>query len=878
MAQITRSLGLDVTEALRQLQRIERQLAEAFVVRLRTEVDDSELERVIDLVDVEYDTKVEIVVDDSALGTVLSAIDGGGTLQVDISVDDGQLSGVLSDVQGGASLDVDIAVDSGAVDALDSVLAGIDGQTLTPSIDIDEGDLSAAESLLNDLGSAGLTPRIDVDEGNLGDVERRLNSLTGLVIDAKVDIGDGNLGEIQTQLSGLGDTITATINVDDSEVEAAQRAIDGLSQTETVDIDVDRSEIDGLEGDLAGERNIDIAANFINSAPQFAAEFSDDFLGALQPRLEGALAACSLGWVLAELSNVDVNFDLEEATREFLVLQDTFEIELPEAIEFTRNAIANDLVADTGEAADLMIASIQRLGPDAFNEASELIAEFSDDFARVGFDGAEAMGLIASATETQLFPTIDRAGDIFQEFAIRVGAGDVVEQLEMIGLSAEGMQEALATGDGERALQEISTALLAVENEAERNRLAMEIFGTAVEEAASPEAVLNWLSQAEAIEGVGGAADGAVDTLNGTIGNRLGGILRDGEELWRRFSIAVFDATFEIGGAVGDFVSMFDFGPIVDAFNGAFESVREALDSVDFEAISANLQAFFDVLVPVVDFLIEIFATVLVDIGEVIAGVVGVVLNLLEGDWAEAWEFFTDTIDNAIGLALTFLGPAAFTRAAGALVRALGNVLGRLAPTLARALAALPGLATRALGRLAIAFGNAIALLPAVLSSGLVAVGTALLSGLGRLPGLAATGAGNIVAAFGAVLGSLADEIGSALGAALTAITGWIGDALSAVGGFAGDFIASIDLSAAASRILEGLATALPVIAGWVGDAVRAIADFAARFVASIDLSAVARRILEGLAAALPAIARWVADAVASAAGFVAQFIGSIDL
>ena len=208
------------------------------------------------------------------------------------------------------------------------------------------------------------------------------------------------------------------------------------------------------------------------------------------------------------LSDIDDSLDLSESTRQAQVLNDVFGVDIPRSTEIAGRMVSQGLARDTTEAFDIMIGSAQQY-MNIYDEIHDVLREFGTTFSELGIDGAAAAEFIGEAWRQGLVPTIDRAGELFEEFVIEITAGvegRAAPALEAMGISIRDVQDELASGRGKEAIVDLANELLAMEDTVRRNELAVEIFGTAVESASDKTAVLELIAS---IDDLGGSFDGA---------------------------------------------------------------------------------------------------------------------------------------------------------------------------------------------------------------------------------------------------------------------------------------------------------------------------------------------------------------------------------
>lgn len=210
------------------------------------------------------------------------------------------------------------------------------------------------------------------------------------------------------------------------------------------------------------------------------------------------------------LSDIDPSLSLQNATRWAGVLEDHFAVEIPRSAEIAGRMIHQGLAESTEDAYDVMIGASQRYRV-AYDEILDVTREFGTTFSELKISGAQAADFVGQAWTRGLVPTIDRAGELFEEFVIEVQAGATgraAPAIENLGLSVAKVQDAISNGRGGQAMQQLAEELLKVEDISYRNELAVQIFGTAIESAADKQAVLELIA---ALDELGAGFDGAAE-------------------------------------------------------------------------------------------------------------------------------------------------------------------------------------------------------------------------------------------------------------------------------------------------------------------------------------------------------------------------------
>jgi TP901 family phage tail tape measure protein len=418
-------------------------------------------------------------------------------------------------------------------------------------------DVQALKSEFDKVERASkIDSKVNVDDAELDAVKRAIDKLDNESIDVDVDVDDAELGSARREIDKLDNEsidVDVNVEVDDSQVN---QSIDGI-ESKFANID-----LSGMSGAMTSQFTsimsvggaLGIAAGI--GAESLGGAFSEGFSNALNRRRDriqnavrfdldpgemlavgrasGDAYTAGFGESLSELRNtaatlrnelsgVDASLDLTEATRQATVLADVFGVDLPSSINLARRLVANDMARDTSQAFDLMTATAQQFNVN-FQELLDVAEEFSPVFGKLGISGAEAFGTMGKLVQEGLLPNVDRAAELFEEFNIRLSETDTLRSvIQRLGLDFERMQSMLANGQGGQALKEITGALLEIEDPAQRNALALEIFGAAIESAADPEYALEILNQGEALENVAGAASraaAAIEESNSAASNR----------------------------------------------------------------------------------------------------------------------------------------------------------------------------------------------------------------------------------------------------------------------------------------------------------------------------------------------------------------------
>lgn len=219
----------------------------------------------------------------------------------------------------------------------------------------------------------------------------------------------------------------------------------------------------------------------------------------------------------------DITSDaLESITKSAIVLRDTFGIDIPESTKAAQ--VMMDNFGMTSDQAFDMIAKGAQEGLNINGDMLDAFSEYSPYFKQLGLDATDMYNAFASGADISMYG-VDKAGDAFKEFGIRVvdGSDSTVAAFKAIGLSAdEYAQKIMEGGDtAKQATGEIINGLLSIEDPVERNMQGVALFGTQWEDLGQDgaEAMLSLMGQAVDCEGTLAAIDDVrYDSLGGCVG------------------------------------------------------------------------------------------------------------------------------------------------------------------------------------------------------------------------------------------------------------------------------------------------------------------------------------------------------------------------
>lgn len=214
--------------------------------------------------------------------------------------------------------------------------------------------------------------------------------------------------------------------------------------------------------------------------------------------------------------------ELTEAAEHAQIFADIFETDVVQAAGVASVAVTQGLAKDAVEAFDLMTAAAQQVPLQFRDELLEAVTEYSQFFHQIGIDGPEAFKLLAEGAALGQYG-IDKTGDAIKEFGIRVidSSASTADAFATLGLDIQTIQDQIAAGgeEGEQAFRDVVTALDSIRDPSEKARVAVELFGTPVEDLGNekiPVFVDALKNGTEELDNFRGATERAGDTASET--------------------------------------------------------------------------------------------------------------------------------------------------------------------------------------------------------------------------------------------------------------------------------------------------------------------------------------------------------------------------
>ncbi|WP_440421635.1 phage tail tape measure protein [Paenibacillus sp. SAFN-054] len=193
-----------------------------------------------------------------------------------------------------------------------------------------------------------------------------------------------------------------------------------------------------------------------------------------------------LGSAIAETSQItrQQGKDLENTTRNALLLRDAFGYEVSESVRAADTVMKNFGI--TSDQAFNLIAQGKQKGLDFSGELLDTLNEYSLQFKSLGFNADQMFDTLAAGAAEGAF-NLDKVADAVKEFNIRskdAGDNNAIQAYEMLGLNAEKMMHTFAEGGpkAQKSFQQIIQMISDIADPVEQNTVATGLFGTQFED------------------------------------------------------------------------------------------------------------------------------------------------------------------------------------------------------------------------------------------------------------------------------------------------------------------------------------------------------------------------------------------------------------
>ena len=171
------------------------------------------------------------------------------------------------------------------------------------------------------------------------------------------------------------------------------------------------------------------------------------------------------------------NASLAQITKNAIALEDVFGFDVTESMRSV-NSLMDQFGISSEEAFNLIVQGAQQ-GLNQNDDLLDTINEYSVQFKNAGYSANDMLNMLANGAESGTW-SIDKLGDAVKEYNIRWNDGTAAEALKELGFNADEMSEKLGSGaeSSGKAMQQVITALMDVEDEQQRYILGQTLMGT----------------------------------------------------------------------------------------------------------------------------------------------------------------------------------------------------------------------------------------------------------------------------------------------------------------------------------------------------------------------------------------------------------------
>jgi hypothetical protein len=310
---------------------------------------------------------------------------------------------------------------------------GVDGSAISAKL---TPDLNKAESAVDSAVS-----RMRASLGSVGDgIGDKLGGIAGAVGSAGESAAGGflagfggGIAAIGSKAGPVGVALAATAGLGVAAGGALAKAIfDGMEQQQN-------QAVTAAKLGLSPEQMKPLGA-------AAAAAYAGGFGESVNANLDTVRAAVEGGILDADANAADVQKIVAQLNTVSTVTGE----DIPRAVRTAQQAVRTGLATDVTGAFDL-ITKAQQNGLNVSEDLFDTVNEYGTQFRKLGFDGADALGLISQAVKGGARDS-DKAADALKEFSLRAIDGSKLSTAayENLGLSAKATTDAFAQG-GETA-------------------------------------------------------------------------------------------------------------------------------------------------------------------------------------------------------------------------------------------------------------------------------------------------------------------------------------------------------------------------------------------------------------------------------------------
>ncbi|MDT0567923.1 hypothetical protein RM704_10645 [Streptomyces sp. DSM 3412] len=404
-----------------------------------------------------------------------------------------------------------------------NAIVSIDDRAVDPALRRTENALrTSGQRMGDDAEQAGQQAGEQLGEGVVRGADGRLRNARGRFIAAGRQAGDavgdglsaGTADGADQAVEETGSRLSRLKEVAGGAAVAAGAAAGALLIAAMGEA-LDQSRIVGRLGAQLGKTPAEAQRYGKIAGELYANAITEDF--------QGAADAIRVTMASGLLPPDATNAQIASISTKVSDLANTFELDLGQAANAVGQMMKTGLAKDGGEAIDIIAKGVVGLGPRA-DDVADTFNEYSTIFRAMGLDGQTAMGLIRQGMLAGARDT-DVVADSIKEFTIEAVAGGerVRGGFKSLNLSADDMVKKFAAGGptAAKAFDTVLDKLRAIEDPAERNAVAIELFGTKAEDMGAALFALDPSKAVSDLGKVGGAADKMGNALRDNAGAKV---------------------------------------------------------------------------------------------------------------------------------------------------------------------------------------------------------------------------------------------------------------------------------------------------------------------------------------------------------------------
>lgn len=176
--------------------------------------------------------------------------------------------------------------------------------------------------------------------------------------------------------------------------------------------------------------------------------------------------------------------NLQKMTENALTLRDTFDFDVAESMRAV-NSLTKQFGISSDEAFNLVVQGAQK-GLNANGDMLDVINEYSVQYKNAGYNANDMFNMLMNGADKGTW-SIDKMGDAVKEMNIRFSDGTVTDALKenkkALGLTSKEVNnltnEFNKGGEhSQKAIQKMIDSIMSVDDETERYKLGVQVFGT----------------------------------------------------------------------------------------------------------------------------------------------------------------------------------------------------------------------------------------------------------------------------------------------------------------------------------------------------------------------------------------------------------------